>query len=521
MSGNNSLDALFAENLTREQFITKYNDLKYEEQNNEEASSIFKSDLGESIGILFDTLDSKHDGKIDKEDLDALKNMDTTDGENILSDSDLIRLYEKSLNNVTAQYKTTDPKGMYEDAVKNENVTSTAVGETNTSAYLSQLADQINLTEQLIHSRQTSSESKIKRYQTELDGLIIRESNLTKEEKNKYLENSAKIEKQKKELEAKNKELTEKQRELSDAENEILYLQTTAKNDNSENKTDLTNWTQKYQTLQAECSAMEVAISGINSELAKISAEQQSYIKKATNEKNNITNDKKRLQNLIQKEEQQYLNDINQYKNQLTILNNARTFAVQQSASSSVISNYSDSDTTEFTGDAQDLKNIWSKSHPNLSDGFYNKVCEISKRVGCDANALMAIMNSESGLKTTAYNKNGGATGLIQFMPSTAKGLGTSTAALRQMSPEQQLVYVEKCLMSSKKMAGFGENEKLQQGQLYALVFLPAYAKREVLTTKGNKYYDYNKGLDMNKDGQITVADLNARIEQMKPKSSK
>lgn len=37
-----------------------------------------------------------------------------------------------------------------------------------------------------------------------------------------------------------------------------------------------------------------------------------------------------------------------------------------------------------------------------------------------------------------------GAIGLIQFMPSTAKGLGTSTSALKQMTAVDQLAYVEK-----------------------------------------------------------------------------
>ena len=121
-------------------------------------------------------------------------------------------------------------------------------------------------------------------------------------------------------------------------------------------------------------------------------------------------------------------------------------------------------------------------------------------------------MNSESGLNSKAVNPHGGATGLIQFMPKTAEGLGTSTAALKAMTPLEQLDYVEKFLVQNKKSAGFSSSARLSGGDLYALVFLPGRAKRDVLTTSNEKYYTWNKGLDANKDGQITKTELNQRV---------
>lgn len=208
--------------------------------------------------------------------------------------------------------------------------------------------------------------------------------------------------------------------------------------------------------------------------------------------------------------------DIATYKAQLEKLRSAQSYALSQvnSSSSEIIDDYSDEDTSNFNYDAKALKSKWSKKAPWLSDAFYSKTVAISQRLGCDPNALMAVMNSESGLKSTAGNKNGGATGLIQFMPSTAKALGTSTSALRNMSAEQQLVYVEKCIAGTKKMAGFKSSDKLDSGTLYSLVFLPAFAKREVLTSKGSKYYSANAGLDMNGDGQITKSDLRKRLQK-------
>lgn len=172
---------------------------------------------------------------------------------------------------------------------------------------------------------------------------------------------------------------------------------------------------------------------------------------------------------------------------------------------------YSDEDTSYFSYDAQALKAKWSKAKPNLSEGFYNKVVEISKRIGCDPNDLMGLMYSESGLDSTKGNGIG-ATGLIQFLPDTASALGTTCKALKAMSPEQQLVYVEKYLQMSKRQAGISRDKKIGRGTLYALTFLPARAKNNVLTQRGENYYAQNNALDVDGNGYITKSDLDVRI---------
>ena len=152
------------------------------------------------------------------------------------------------------------------------------------------------------------------------------------------------------------------------------------------------------------------------------------------------------------------------------------------------------------------------KPRVKLDQAFLNRVKEISARIGCNYKDLLAIMNSESGLNSRAVNKNGGATGLIQFMPSTAKGLGTTTEALKEMTPIQQLDYVEKFLTRAKNNSALKNKSQLSAGDLYALVFLPGRAGREVLTTQGEAYYNANKGTDENRDGQITKTDLGNRL---------
>ncbi|MBE7713594.1 MAG: hypothetical protein E7Z87_07610 [Cyanobacteria bacterium SIG26] len=142
---------------------------------------------------------------------------------------------------------------------------------------------------------------------------------------------------------------------------------------------------------------------------------------------------------------------------------------------------------------------------------FLEKVKQIANRLNCNYRDLLGLMNSESGIRADIKNPHGSASGLIQFVESTASKLGTTTAQLRQMSPIRQLDYVERYLMQAKQNAGL--TGQLSAGDLYSLVFLPGRAKREVLTTSGENYYKKNKGLDANKDGSITKAELGARVQ--------
>lgn len=143
---------------------------------------------------------------------------------------------------------------------------------------------------------------------------------------------------------------------------------------------------------------------------------------------------------------------------------------------------------------------------------FLNKVKQIAQRLHCNYKDLLGLMNAESGINAKAKNKGSSATGLIQFMESTAKAMGTTTAALAAMSPVQQLDYVEKCIQMSKRIAGYPENATLSAGDLYALIFLPARAKQSVVASAGDGYYAANKGLDANKDGKITKDELGQRV---------
>lgn len=152
-----------------------------------------------------------------------------------------------------------------------------------------------------------------------------------------------------------------------------------------------------------------------------------------------------------------------------------------------------------------------SELDAKLGSGFCAKVEEVAKRINCDPKDLIGMMQSESGINPQAQNANGGATGLIQFMPSTAQALGTTTSELYNMNAIEQLDYVEQFFIMNTNNSG----QRLTAGDLYTLCFLPAYINNEVLCSSSNDpngYYSVNSGLDANKDGQITKTELGERV---------
>jgi hypothetical protein len=147
-------------------------------------------------------------------------------------------------------------------------------------------------------------------------------------------------------------------------------------------------------------------------------------------------------------------------------------------------------------------ENVVPNSYRN---DFVKKVREVSTRLDIDPNWLMAIMYFESAKSFSPSIQNSiGATGLIQFMPSTARGLGTSTTALKNMSAVDQLDYVEKYLRVYKgKIKSYVDT--------YFAVFFPlAIGKPDEWVLQGGgltaqQVYDSNPAFRKVKDGKLRV----------------
>ncbi len=142
------------------------------------------------------------------------------------------------------------------------------------------------------------------------------------------------------------------------------------------------------------------------------------------------------------------------------------------------------------------------------TEDFRRKLVAITSALHLDPSALAAVMKIESAFNPAATNPQGGATGLIQFMPKTAELLGTTVDALRQMTAEAQLDFV------AKYYAPF-RAKILDEGDHYIATFMPAFLGKPagtVIAKKGEKIYDQNAGLDITKDGILTTDDVKGRL---------
>jgi len=150
-----------------------------------------------------------------------------------------------------------------------------------------------------------------------------------------------------------------------------------------------------------------------------------------------------------------------------------------------------------------------------VSSAFKAEVIDIAQDIGVDPNYLMAVMAFESAETFSPSVRNAagsGAVGLIQFMPSTARALGTSTDALARMTAEEQLDFVRDYFAPYRGRLATLEDT-------YMAVLWPrgvGKANDFVLFFKdsGDQTYAQNKGLDLNRDGKITKAEAAAKVRE-------
>jgi len=147
------------------------------------------------------------------------------------------------------------------------------------------------------------------------------------------------------------------------------------------------------------------------------------------------------------------------------------------------------------------------------SDAFKQKAIQIAADLKVNPNFLVAVMSFESGETFSPSIRNAagsGAVGLIQFMPATAKQLGTTSAALAAMTAEDQLDFVAKYFRQFKKPL-------LTIEDVYMAVLMPSAIGKGsdfVLFRKPSKAYRQNSGLDINKNGEITVGEAADRVRK-------
>ncbi|AFL76216.1 hypothetical protein [Thiocystis violascens] len=167
-----------------------------------------------------------------------------------------------------------------------------------------------------------------------------------------------------------------------------------------------------------------------------------------------------------------------------------------------------DHSSTDPSADFQDAL-AWGA---HVSPAFRQRVARLCRNLGWPppfASLLMTCMKFESGnFSPRAKNPASSATGLIQFMASTAVMLGTSTAALARMSALEQLDYVEKYFRPLAPRVRTLED-------MYLAILWPKGIGKPlawVLWATGTRAYAANRALDRNRDGRVTKAEATEHL---------
>ena len=151
-------------------------------------------------------------------------------------------------------------------------------------------------------------------------------------------------------------------------------------------------------------------------------------------------------------------------------------------------------------------------------EAFVDKVRDITLELMFKPEWLMFVMWFETAktLQPRIQNTVTKATGLIQFMPATAKSLGTSVEALVKMSNLEQLDYVRKYFLPYKgKIKCFTD--------AYLVVFFPTAIGQpdsfviETRSIAANIIAKQNPIFDLDKDGKITKGEIKKRLVSMVP----
>lgn len=144
---------------------------------------------------------------------------------------------------------------------------------------------------------------------------------------------------------------------------------------------------------------------------------------------------------------------------------------------------------------------------------FLNAVDNTANMLGVTSDQLLAVMDFETIGSFDPAEKSGtsSATGLIQFIESTAGDLGTTTEELAKMTRTEQMVYVNRYL---SRFQGRIKNT----GDIYMAVHWPrAVGKNDsyVMYRRGSDNYSANQSLDTNNDGTVTRGEALQRLRDV------
>lgn len=164
-------------------------------------------------------------------------------------------------------------------------------------------------------------------------------------------------------------------------------------------------------------------------------------------------------------------------------------------------------ETQPFNMEEDSKAEYGTRPSPETGGDFDAELKRQTAAAGLNYDAVKNSIQVESGGKADAQNPSG-ATGLIQFMPSIAKALGTTTDELKKMSAIDQLPYVTKYFQER------GLSAQHDKGDYYVAVAAGGdYVGKPdstVVYPKGSKGWEQNAPWRPADGGDITVGSIKA-----------
>lgn len=159
----------------------------------------------------------------------------------------------------------------------------------------------------------------------------------------------------------------------------------------------------------------------------------------------------------------------------------------------------------------------------NASDAFLARLANEAEKRGWSYDDLAGHISHESRFKPDAKAPGASASGLIQLIDSEARKLGTTAEVVRAMSAEAQIPYIFRYFEKYGRpymagadylRAGFGNRAaRWDSPAEMALV----NAKGQTVSI-GTPEYDLNAALDFDRDGTLTIGDLEAHWDAYRSK---
>jgi hypothetical protein len=136
-----------------------------------------------------------------------------------------------------------------------------------------------------------------------------------------------------------------------------------------------------------------------------------------------------------------------------------------------------------------------------------NKITKLCQDLNLNEKGLYKCILYESSGNPQAVNKISGATGIIQWTPRTARRYGTTVEKIYNMSMSEQIDLLYEYFKDKRNLKSYKE--------VRLAIFSPKHMRKGVdhiladNTTKfGKKIIEQNPGLDINKDGIITIGEF-------------